>query len=61
MKMDKAGKNHSQISKHLNDKGMSTLNGEVKWFPGTVRNILRKGKGEYLKSLDQFFSKKREE
>jgi Recombinase len=45
LKMDREGKNQSQISKHLNDKGIPTLSGKGKWFPATVRNILRKEKG----------------
>jgi hypothetical protein len=46
LKMDRTGKNHSQISKHLNNKRISTLTDKGKWFPGTVRNILRKEKRE---------------
>ena len=33
LKMDRAGKNHSQISKHLNDKGISILSGKGNGFP----------------------------
>ena len=33
LKMDRAGKNHSQISKHLNDKGISILGGKGNGFP----------------------------
>ena len=40
LKMDRDGKNQSQISKHLNDKGIPTLSGRGKWFPATVRNFL---------------------
>ena len=45
LKMDRDGKNQSQISKHLNDKGIPTLSGKGKWYPATVRNILRQEKG----------------
>ena len=53
VKMDRAGKNHSQISKQLNDEGISTLSGKGKWYPGTVRNILRMAKSRFQQSLSK--------
>jgi len=44
LKMDRDGKNHSQISRHLKDEGIPTLSGKGKWYPSTIRNILLRKK-----------------
>jgi hypothetical protein len=42
LKMDKDGKNHSHISKHLNDEDRPTPSGKRQWFSETVRNTLKR-------------------
>jgi hypothetical protein len=42
LKMDKDGKNHSHISKHLNDEDRPTTSGKRQWFSETVRNNLKR-------------------
>ena len=43
--MDRDGKNQSQISQYLNDEGIPTISGKGKWYPATVRNILKREGG----------------
>ena len=62
LKMDRDGKRNqeSQISKHLNDKGIPTLSGRGKWFPATVRNFLLQEKEKIVAknfTLKSFTSK----
>lgn len=44
IKMEREGKSHSQISRHLNGKGVPTLSGTGKWHPSTIRNFLLREK-----------------